>query len=361
MGNLTGNNEKNRGANYDYLIPNFIHRIGVHCTSSAIRNVFEFHSVKMSEALLFGLGSGMSLSYLKIWGSDPFFGGRSKDIVKNLCSVLNIEFNEWRTKNDEEGWQRLKGYLENDVPCVIDIDMAYLDYQDLPDPDFHFGAHAIVVCGYDAEKGTILVTDTAFPDIKEITVQALMEGRNSTHDKFMAPRNLIYEFDFPDKIPELETVIINALRTTGEGLKSKSGRALRLIGIYGGIHALDVFAKDLEKWSKLPVDILKQRSELQAGYISSYGTGGGLFRYLFADFLKETADTVKDDSLVELSSYYRDLGDIWEELSSLFAQVGEFTDNDQKKGMIKAIQEKISKIKELEMEGAEKLVNYRRD
>ncbi|MFW9996836.1 MAG: BtrH N-terminal domain-containing protein [Candidatus Odinarchaeota archaeon] len=359
--NSARNSEKTGALNCDYLIPGFIHRIGVHCTSSAIRNVFEFHGVKMSEALLFGMGSGLGLGYLKIWGSEPFFGGRSKDFIKNLCSALGIKFTEWRSKNAEEGWQRLKGYLENNIPCAIDIDMHYLNYQELHDPDFHFGAHAIVVCGYNAERKTVLVTDTAFPDIKEISLEKLTEGRNSTHDKFMAPRNLIYEFEFPGTVPELATVIEGVLHTTGMGLKATSGRVMRAMGIHGGINALDVFAKDLEKWLKLPADRLAARASLQAGYISSYGTGGGLFRYLFAGFLEEVATKIGDASLSELGSYYRDLGDHWEELASLFTKLGSIASRDQNELIMKEIKGRILTIKTLELEGADKLVDYRRE
>ena len=59
----------------------FNHETGVHCTSSALRNVLEFHNIKMTEAMIFGLGSGMSLAYLSFPKTEPFFGGRNKDFV----------------------------------------------------------------------------------------------------------------------------------------------------------------------------------------------------------------------------------------------------------------------------------------
>ncbi|MCK4849222.1 MAG: BtrH N-terminal domain-containing protein, partial [Candidatus Heimdallarchaeota archaeon] len=121
-----------------YVIPNFHHQKGVHCTSSALRNVFEFHKVNLSEAMVFGLGLGMGLSYLKIPGMEPFFGGRNKDFVKDFCGTLNVGLNEFKTKKPENGWLRLKELIESNIPSVINIDMGFLPYQDLP-KDFHFG------------------------------------------------------------------------------------------------------------------------------------------------------------------------------------------------------------------------------
>ena len=49
---------------------------------------------------------------------------------------------------------------------------------------------------------------------------------------------------------------------------------------------------------------------------SAYGTGGGLCRPLFAEFLTEAAAETKDKRLAELSTRYADLGKGWSELAS---------------------------------------------
>ncbi|MHA1543430.1 MAG: BtrH N-terminal domain-containing protein [Candidatus Hodarchaeales archaeon] len=154
------------------IIPDFHHQSGVHCTSSALRNVFAFHGEDMTEAMVFGLGLGMSLSYLKIPGMEPFFGGRNKDFVKDLCDILKINLNEYTSKDPETGWIRLKERTESNIPSVINIDMGYLPYQDLAD-DFHFGGHTIAVCGYNSRKDSVYVTDTHFSEILEVSVTVL--------------------------------------------------------------------------------------------------------------------------------------------------------------------------------------------
>lgn len=353
-------------SNFEYVIDGFRHEPGVHCTSSALRDVFEFHGEKMSEAMIFGLGGGMTLAYLKIPKMEPFFGGRNKDFVKDLCRTLSISLNEYKSKNEHEGWQRLKQHLDASTPSVINIDMGYLNYQkkDLPD-DFHFGGHTIAVCGYDSQSQTVFVSDTHFSEILEVSYDELSNGRNSTIDKFMAPSNLIYELEFPSKIPELTTVVQDVLHRTGKYLTSRSGRMLRLIGIHSGTTAIEVLIKDLDRWLKLSNDKLKFRCLQQAGYIGTkeynYGTGGGLFRYLFAEFLKETAQKLNDESLQHFATFYEKLGAKWEECAQLFAHLSEkFEKNDQETIAIK-LKESLAEIQILEKEGAHLLLNYTYD
>lgn len=37
------------------MVKGFVHRPGVHCVSSSLRDVFEFHGHKFSEEMVFGL------------------------------------------------------------------------------------------------------------------------------------------------------------------------------------------------------------------------------------------------------------------------------------------------------------------
>ena len=48
---------------------------------------------------------------------------------------------------------------------AINVDMAYLPYEQLPE-GFYFGQHAIVVAGYNSETSNVLIADTDFPILK---------------------------------------------------------------------------------------------------------------------------------------------------------------------------------------------------
>ncbi|MFX0122972.1 MAG: BtrH N-terminal domain-containing protein [Candidatus Hodarchaeota archaeon] len=347
---MTSNMEMNK-----YRIPNFRHVPGVHCTSTAIRDIFEFHGLTTSEAMIFGLGSGLGLGYGKLGSKNPIMGGRQYKFEDNLCKLLNIELHTFTTTNKEEGWQHLKERLENGTPTAINVDIAYLPYQQLPD-GFHFGQHAIVVAGYNSESSRVLIADTHFPDLHEISLDELIKARNSSYSRWMDPRNFVYEFTFPEEVPDFKDVIPIAIQTNGQNILKKS-RMMRIFGMTNGLDAITKFAKDLEKLSILRNPELQQRCNEIASYISEYGTGGGLFRILYSQFLEESAEYYHDPSLVSLGEYYKNLGDKWEEISQNILRIPESSDQE-KNQVILVVIDILYKIKLLELKGAQKLQDF---
>ena len=337
------------------MIPNFHHVPGVHCTSSAIRNIFEFHGFNMSEAMVFGLGSGLGLGFGKIGTKNRNIGGRQYKFEDNLCKLLNIKLNKFQTTNKEEGWLRLKRMLKNNIPAALNVDMAYLPYQELPE-DFHFGQHAIVVAGYSSEKSTVLIADTQFPDIKEISLEELTAARNSSYDRWMDPRNFIYEFTFPESLPDFKDVIPNATRNNGKNILKKS-RMMRIFGMTGGLEAISKFSQSLEMIPVLTGTALQERCDEISGFISEYGTGGGLFRYLYSQFLNESAEICNDDSLVKMGEFYKNIGDKWEEVSQNIRRIPESTGQEINQ-IVNLTTSILNDLKNLEHEGARKLQDY---
>ena len=340
-------------------IKGFMHRPGVHCASSALRNLFEFYGINLSEAMIFGLGAGLGIGYLKFPKQNPMIGGRRQKIEDQLGKALNIPFNGYRTKDASEGWLKLKKSLEDGQPQTINIDMFYLPYakHELPSPDgeeFHFGQHVITVCGFDPENETVFVTDTHHEDILEVPIEDLTKGRNSSYNKWMDPYNFIYEYDFSNVNYDLKSAIRESIRFNGKDLL-KNTRFMSLLGINGGTKGLEKFAKDIEKWIKLPDNELANRCEEIQGYISKYGTGGGFFRLLYSKFLKECSEIMEDQHLLELSKFYENLGNSWEQLSLKFTKL---PSNDTKLSAIMEIQQNLEEIIELEKKGASMLANY---
>ncbi len=343
--------------NEPVVIAGFTHKPGVHCTSSALRNVFEFNGIPLSEEMIFGLGNGMGLGYLKFKNKNPMIGGRQNDFEKNLAKLLNIPLKIFRTKNQEEGWNRLRSYLEKDQPMAINIDMAYLPYRlgDLPRDDYHFGMHGVVVCGYNPERNTVSIADTEYEQIQEITLEELSAGRNASYNRWLDPYNFIYEFDFTQEPPHLREVIPQAIRNNGASLQ-KSSRVMGLMGIHGGPKGLEIFAKDLENWIDLPQEVLKDRCKEIAGYISEYGTGGGFFRFLYSRFLLECADIMEDEKLRDLSNKYAKLGEEWEKFSKKISELG---GSSKKAKDVLELQNLLTQIIDLEINNARRLASYK--
>jgi hypothetical protein len=340
------------------IMDGFVHKPGVHCITSALRNVFEFHGFNLTEEMLFGLGSGLSLGYINIRGTpDPILGGRSRNPEDIACKRLGIGLKKFTTNDPEKGWLRLKERLDIGIPSMILIDMAYLPYQDLPE-DYHFGQHGIAVCGYNADKNVVMVTDTAFEEIQEVSTENLMKGRSSTVSKWMDPRNLIYEFTFPSKLTNVNQVIPAALQQAGKNIL-KPSRFMSLVGITNGLKSIDKFCSDLLKWVNMSKEKLNYSCFMLAGYISEFGTGGGSFRYLYSRFLKECYEILNDSSLIDLSQAYSNLGDKWENVARFFREVPKTEMNPTDlTSHFQSIVKLLSEIKELESQNAHLLVNY---
>jgi len=84
------------------VVDGFVHRPGVHCDSTSLRDIFEFHNYILSEPMIFGLGSGLGFLYWKDKRMPfPFVGGRINllDLTKNLCNNMNVKVNIHETKS----------------------------------------------------------------------------------------------------------------------------------------------------------------------------------------------------------------------------------------------------------------------
>ncbi|HMV50713.1 MAG TPA: DUF4872 domain-containing protein, partial [Blastocatellia bacterium] len=91
----------------------------------------------------------------------------------------------------------------------------------------------------------------------------------------------------------------------------------------GRLEALEIWAKRLhgskekESWER----VFRPGPNLWRGlcsihdFIEHYGTGGGLCRPLFADFLSEAAAALSNANLATLSEQYAELGRAWSELA----------------------------------------------
>jgi len=294
------------------LVDNFVHRPGVHCESSALRDIFEFYGFKFSEPMIFGLGCGLGFVY---WRSRqmpyPFVGGRGRDLYKNLCCNLGVKVKVNRTSTKTRAYETLKDLINKDIPVMIHVDMPYLKYLRLPE-QAHFGAHVVVIAGIDEEKGTAYIADTMFKGLQTATLKELEEARSSTFKPF-PPENKWFTFEFPEKLTQAEVAIRNAITQTA---KSMLYPPIKNLGVKGINH----FASEIVKWPKLfPPENASFRQLYEVNYVmmEEDGTGGGLFRYLYSRFLKEVGEMLNNKKLADIGQRYHEIGQKWTTIARL--------------------------------------------
>jgi len=296
-------------------VKGFIHHPGVHCESSALRDIFEFYGYKFSEPMIFGLGSGLGFVY---WHSKqmpyPFVGGRARDLDRNLCSSLGVAIKVNKTSSRAKAYESLKELISKDIPVMIHVDMPYLKYLGLPE-QAHFGAHTVVVAGLDEEEGIAYIADTMFKGLQTATLKELEEARSSTFKPF-PPENKWFTFEFPHRLTSVEEAIRNAITKTTNSMLHPPIKNL-------GVKGINHFASEIVKWPKLfpPEDALfRQLYEVNYIMMEEDGTGGGLFRYLYSRFLTEAGELLNKKELADFGEHYHQIGKKWTTIAKLIRE-----------------------------------------
>jgi len=308
-------------SNMNHKVEGFIHRPGVHCESSALRDIFEFYGFKFSEPMIFGLGSGLGFVYWHSKRGDkvllpsyPFVGGRARDLYKNLCSNLGVSVKVNKTSSKKRAYEALKDLISKDIPVMITVDMPQLKYLGLPE-QAHFGGHCVVVAGLDEDKGVAYIADTMFKDLQTATLKELEEARSSTFKPF-PPENKWVTFEFPTKLTPIEVAIRNAITKTAPTMLYPP---IKNLGVKGISH----FAGEIVKWPKLfppENEPLRQLYEMNYIMMEEDGTGGGLFRYLYSRFLKEVGELLGNKELASLGERYNQIGQKWTAIARLIRE-----------------------------------------
>ncbi|MFX1313116.1 MAG: BtrH N-terminal domain-containing protein, partial [Promethearchaeota archaeon] len=108
-----------------YMVNNFIHRVGFHCESSSMRDLFEFYRFPMSEAMAFGLDATLGFSFFDTTNNIsfipeseiPFFlGGKQGTIEPNslACRLLGITLRKQSFTNADKAWEESKKLINQD-------------------------------------------------------------------------------------------------------------------------------------------------------------------------------------------------------------------------------------------------------
>jgi len=286
------------------MVNNFKHEVGVHCESSAMRDIFEFLGFQMSEAMTFGLDATLGFGFFDTTGnvsfipkSDiPFFlGGKQGTIEPNslACRLLGITLRKQSFTSADKAWEESKILINKDIPLILQIDLGYLPYFE-EEGNFHFGGHAITLAGYNEERRVAYIGDTEFEGFQEISLEQLKKGRSSEYGpKFLHPNNTQFSMQrrLDGKHPPLAAGVKLALQKVANNMLRPS---MNNIGIQG----LKKFAYSIPEWiEKLKgetVDALGKSVsraylmfKMLHGYIETWGTGGAAFRNLYKQFLEE--------------------------------------------------------------------------
>ena len=296
-----------------------------HCVTGSLRHIYEFHGYPISEEMLLGLGSGVGFLYWHQKGMDPFYGGRAnferpgeEGLEKTVGRRTGVRVESHRTGSAARAEKELLGMLTAGEPVMIMADMGFLPYLELPE-DYHFGAHSVVVAGYDPESRYVLITDRD-AELHPVSWEDLAKARGSKHKPF-PPQHQWFSFDLSEKRPPTAEEIRQAIRDVTKGMLEPP------ISNFG-VKGIRTAVKRTLKW---PQQMDKERLRWTCFNIFIFidyagGTGGGIFRYMYARFLQEAADITGESSLADIGEQMHTIGDQWQEVAEIFRQAHEAPD-----------------------------------
>ena len=299
-------------------LPGFVTYPTHHCVTGSLKHIYDYYGFPVSEDLLLGLGRGLGFVYFHIKGTDPFYGGRAnvarpgeEGLEKTAGRRTGVTVASHATSSARTAQAALRELLEADKPVPVYLDMGLLPYFDLPE-DYHFGGHVVVVAGYDPDTGQVLVADRD-KKLHPVGWDALEKARGSQYKPF-PPRHTWYTFDFAAARPPDPGEVRESIREVCHGMLAPPIANLGVKGIQKAI-------RETAKWPHvLDADALRRTCFNVAMFIDRRGgTGGGIFRYMYARFLGEAASITGEPRLAGMGTELTTIGDRWEQVAAAFA------------------------------------------
>lgn len=300
----------------------FNHKMASHCENGVIANLFQFYGVALSEAMVFGIGSGIYFSYLpfiKMAGA-PVISFRPYPglIFKRAARSMGIKMISKRFKSPEKAMSALDENLRKGIPTGMVVGVYHLPYFP-PQYRFHFNAHNIVCIG--KENGKYLISDPIMDGIESLTYDELVKVRYAKG--VASPNGKLY---YVDKIPEnynIEKAII-------KGIKRTVLEMVKLPGPIIGVTGMQYLSKRIKNWPKKYGD---KKAARYLGQIvrmqEEIGTGGAGFRFLFAAFLQEASEILNNEHLNELALEMSKIGDKWREFAVAAGRICKGRQNEE--------------------------------
>ncbi|GEQ85228.1 peptidase [Patiriisocius marinistellae] len=285
----------------------FTHNQSAHCENGVVSNLMKHNGFKISEPMVFGIGSGLLFCYipfLKVnYAPVVTYRAMPGQIFNRFAKRVGIKIKREKFKNPKTAKARLDENLAKNNPVGLQVGVYNLMY--FPDEyRFHFNAHNLVV--YGKEDNKYLISDPVMENVTTLTDKELEKVRFAK-GAFAPKGHIYYPTEFPKKL-SLEKAIIKGIKHTCRDMAAPVP--------FVGVNGIKTIAKLIRKWPK------KKGAKKANHYLGQIvrmqeeiGTGGGGFRYIYGAFLQESGKLLKNEKLIKLSSEMTEIGDQWRDFA----------------------------------------------
>ena len=305
------------------VLLDYPHRIGGHCGSGALRDLCEWHELGWGETpdegLVFALGGDLSFQYARLEDFQPpiYLVGRGGDLEVKMLRHIGAEATLWQTDDADLGWTRVQQQLDAGQPVLAWADIAELPYLNVR---LQMSRHDIVIIGYDDELDVVYVVDNDREHVQAVPSQALRRARTSTG--FPVPtRSATYDIRWPKALPDVAGVARVVVSDT-VAMMTNAASSNDILGNMGlacggtGRDGLAAFAADIDAWPDVMTEQhLAVSLKVLPAFIEKAGTGGGLFRQLYSEGLRDLARLTRSNGLHLASDIYRNCSATWTQIA----------------------------------------------
>jgi hypothetical protein len=295
------------------IISGFQHSAGIHCGSTAMRDLVHFAGLPLSEPMCFGLGSGLGFSYLRDPNANSpshLFYGRTGNLERDLCVHLAFDFEEGTDDDAAHAWQVAKNWIDQNVPVMLHVELSRIPYYNTRT---RFPGHRVVLVGYDDARRVALLADNGFNDLQEITYDELAKARAMQALPIHLHNNWLVIRSVQNHTP-LGEAILRALRHNAVEMTID-------LAPHRGIWGMQTLADDFETWGDSPDWEFCARFGYQN--IEVRGNGGGAFRRLYAQFLREAEAFQPILRAEKFAERLTDIANEWSQLGAVLKQIYE--------------------------------------
>jgi hypothetical protein len=292
----------------------FVHHHSAHCESGVTSALFRDKGVEISEAMIFGIGSGIFFGHLPFvkWVGLPISTFRSQPgaVFRKAAKRLGGKFITKRFRNPQKGMDELRHVLKTGQIVGLTTNIYWLSY--FPNRfRFQFNGHNIIILR-EIENG-FRVSDPVLDHPVDCLTEDLERARFA-HGP-MEPHGFMY---YPKEIPQNPDRRIACIK----GMKDTCNMMLKIPLPLFGIRGIRFLAKRIIKSGdtlgfkeacRQLANIVRMQEEV--------GTGGAGFRFMYAAFLQEAAELFGSNDLALLSQEMTAIGDVWREFAVVSARI----------------------------------------
>ena len=294
------------------MIENYPNERRMHCETGVLVNMLEYHGLNISEPMAFGIGSGLYFMYFPWMKVEDFvllvLRTKPATIIRRFSSRMHLNYHEISFGNDKEKARKaLDDMLDKGIPVGLTVNMKGLKYLNDLGAILDFNGHNLTVIGKEGREYIIADVDWQLPNDDYVRLDETRMEKVRFMPGPSAPHGRMYYFDsLPDNISD-PTILKQAIL---KGLKETYRNMMTIPMPFFGYKGFHYLAKDMRKWEdKFEPKYIDHVLYWYYKFVEMTGTGGAGYRYIYSDFLKESADLFQNEVLADCSRFMHDSAD----------------------------------------------------